>query len=638
MQATPTEILRRYWGHEAFRSSQEEVILSVLAGKDTLALLPTGGGKSVCFQVPALMQEGVCVVVSPLVALMKDQVENLQSRGIDAVAVYSGMSSTEIGYAFDKCAYGNYKFLYLSPERLATETFLLNLAKLNVNLLAIDEAHCISQWGYDFRPEYLRIADFRAVLPTKVPLLALTATATAEVVEDIQVKLNFRQKNVFKKSFARKNLSYSVLYEENKTEKLIEIAQKVSGTGIVYSNSRKNTEVITDFLRKNKIVAEFYHAGLSAEERSRKQAAFLQNRYKIMVCTNAFGMGIDKPDVRFVVHLAPPFSLEAYFQEAGRAGRDGNRAYSVLLFKPSDEARIWQQFEQGFPSLQEVKNIYDAIGSHLNLAIGAGKNQSYPLNLEAFCHTFQYKPGTAYNALKILHRAGYLQTNDDVQNSFSRIHIVVDNMGLYRFQIAHKNYDALLQTLLRTYGGTFEGYVTISELKLASILKTDVSTIEKALLALQNYGIIDYIVRQTTPSIYYLLERLPQEYLRFSPEAYSDIKERQRQKLQGIVGYCNNVETCRSVQLLAYFDETTHEKCGVCDVCTGRNSAQISPQIYESIKAEILKYVGETPIKITDLMLQVKFVNRLQLTETLRLLIDEGSVQITENRQIYVEK
>ncbi|MFT6148003.1 MAG: ATP-dependent DNA helicase RecQ, partial [Saprospiraceae bacterium] len=446
---TPQEVLKKFWGFDNFRSMQLEIIKSVLDGKDTLALLPTGGGKSICFQIPALCQEGICIVVSPLIALMKDQVHNLNKRGIPAVAIYSGMHYREIDRVFDNCAYGKIKFLYLSPERLMTDLAQERIKKMNVNLIAIDEAHCISQWGYDFRPPYLEIAKIRILHP-KVPFLALTATATPEVVTDIQERLEFKTENVFQKSFRRDNLAYVVLNDEGKLEKMLSILQKVKGSSVVYVRNRKKTKEAAQFLQLNNIYADFYHAGLTNDVRSKKQDAWINNQTRVMVSTNAFGMGIDKPDVRTVIHLTLPDSLEAYFQEAGRAGRDGNRAFSILLYSETDKVELERQFEQSYPAFSEIKQVYRALGSYFQLAIGSGLGESFDFDLIEFCRHYKFKVVETFNALKILMHEGWLFMTEAVYVP-SSLMVKATKEDLYDYKLRNKGFENLITTILRTY-------------------------------------------------------------------------------------------------------------------------------------------------------------------------------------------
>ncbi|MBK9673140.1 MAG: ATP-dependent DNA helicase RecQ [Bacteroidetes bacterium] len=459
------QLLKHYWGHSTFRPLQENIIQSILDGTDTLALLPTGGGKSICFQVPALAMDGVCVVISPLIALMKDQVDNLTKRGIKACAVYSGMKKQEIDVLLDNCVYGKIKFLYLSPERLSSELVKVRLSKMKISFLAIDEAHCISQWGYDFRPAYLRIAELRELLPQQ-KILALTATATPEVVKDIQQQLNFKNSKVFIASFERKNLAYIVLQEEDKWNRLLKIVTSLKGAGIIYARNRKRTQEIALFLQRNSITADYYHAGLSPQVRDTKQNNWMLNNCRIMVCTNAFGMGIDKPDVRFVVHLELPDSLEAYFQEAGRAGRDGNKSYGIVLFQSVDSNESMHRLKQGFPTVSEIKSVYQALCNYYKLAIGSGLEITFDFDSADFCNTFNLKANHVFNCLKFLEKEEYLSLSDSSKTN-AKLKILLNKQALFDFQVANKDLDILIKTILRSYSGAFDEFILISETELA---------------------------------------------------------------------------------------------------------------------------------------------------------------------------
>ncbi|TAL60569.1 MAG: ATP-dependent DNA helicase RecQ, partial [Bacteroidetes bacterium] len=466
---TIQQILLKHWGYSHFRALQEDIINSVLAGNDTLALMPTGGGKSLCFQIPALAKEGICIVISPLIALMKDQVENLRAKGVKAMAITSGMSKKEIDIAFDNCVYGDYKFLYLSPERLDSGLARTRIQKMNVNLIAVDEAHCISQWGYDFRPSYLKIADIKEMLPA-VPILALTATATPDVAADIQKKLLFpargKPSNFFQKSFERKNLAYVVIKEEDKMSRLLKIVTRISGTGIVYVRNRKKSQEITDFLRANNISADYYHAGIEGSARDAKQDAWIHNKTRVIVCTNAFGMGIDKPDVRFVVHLDMPDCLEAYFQEAGRAGRDEKKSYAVLLFNGADKIDAERNMLMSFPPMEEIRKTYQSLSNYFQIPIGAGQGSVFDLDINDLCSKYNLHHLTAYNSIKFLEKEGMVSLTEAFHMP-SRIHFVFNKEELYKFQVEHNFYDDFIKLLLRSYSGLFDTYVKISEQDIA---------------------------------------------------------------------------------------------------------------------------------------------------------------------------
>ncbi|MBN1986703.1 MAG: ATP-dependent DNA helicase RecQ, partial [Prolixibacteraceae bacterium] len=512
------QILLRYWGYSEFRPLQLEIIESVASGKDTLGLMPTGGGKSITFQVYSLSTKGICLVVTPLIALMKDQVENLTRRGIKALAIHSGMSSLEIKITLDNALWGDYKFLYVSPERLNSERFLERLEKMDINLVTIDEAHCISQWGYDFRPSYLNIVKLRDVLPD-VRFLALTATATPRVADDIQEKLGFKEKNLLKMSFRRENLNYLVRSVENKAGYLLDTLRKVQGSGVVYVRSRKATREITDELRKYKISADFYHAGLSNQVRSLKQDQWIEGKTRIIVATNAFGMGIDKANVRFVIHWDAPDSLEAYFQEAGRAGRDGKKAAAVLLFNNADKTKLKKHVSVAFPEIENIKKIYHSLCNFLQIAEGYGKGQVFQFSLQSFAQAFKYQQAMVYNSLKILQREGYLEYTDEVNNP-SRIYFTVSRDDLYKFQVANAAFDGFVKLVLRSYTGLFSGYVTIDEELLAKRAGTDPEKIYNYLKHLRKLKIIDYVPRSQTPYIYFSKERVRPERLKISKENY----------------------------------------------------------------------------------------------------------------------
>lgn len=583
---TPNTVLKQYWGFDNFRPLQEDIIRSILDNKDTLALLPTGGGKSICFQVPALCLEGTCLVISPLIALMKDQVYNLERRGISAVAIHSGLGFKEVDRILDQVVDGVYKFVYLSPERLQTEMFKARFPKMQISFVAIDESHCISQWGYDFRPPYLKIAELRTEKPD-LAFLALTATATPQVVLDIQEKLAFRKQNVFQKSFSRSNLSYSVLYEDDKMGKMLEIIQKIKGVGIIYSSNRKSTEVLANYLRARNITAEAYHAGLSPDERERRQDRWMKNFTRIMVCTNAFGMGIDKPDVRFVIHADMPQSLEAYFQEAGRAGRDEKKAYAVMVYHPKDKQLALKNLETAFPELTVVRNVYDLICAYLKVVPGTGFGAQYTFDILQFCTTYQQKPIIVFSCLDILARAGYLQLSDSFKNS-SRVLFVVDEFTLYEYEVRNPVLTPLIQALIRSYGGIKENYVAINESTLAARLNSTKKDIESGLKYLKTAGIIDYEPQNEDPFIIFLSDRIEGKHLHFTHESYHFLKENRIEKLNQMLHYATEKAICRSVMLLNYFGEVKEDTCGICDVCLGRNITTLNDEFIQTVKARFL--------------------------------------------------
>jgi ATP-dependent DNA helicase RecQ len=562
----PLNILSKYWNFNTFRPRQEEIIQSVLDGKDTLALLPTGGGKSLCFQIPALMLDGLCLVITPLIALMKDQVEALRQKNIPAAAVYSGMSRFQIEVTLDNAIAGSLKFLYVSPERLATDVFRYRLQRMKICLLAVDEAHCISQWGYDFRPPYLLVSEVRNIIP-EVPVIALTATATPAVVEDIQVKLLFKKQNVIKVSFLRENLAYMVFKEENKLGRLLRIVSKVKGSGIVYVRSRKRAGEIAQFLVRNGHSADYYHAGLEPQVREKKQEAWMQNASKIMVATNAFGMGIDKPDVRFVIHMSLNDSPESYFQEAGRAGRDQKPAWAVQLFEKSDLIDLKQNFELSYPEIGIIRSVYQALGNYLQLPVGSGKDSSYDFDIAEFCKQYNMRPITVFSCLKFMEREGYIIYNEDIDTQ-SRIHIAVDKGTLYRFQVENKLYDPFIKLLLRTYGGgMFSEFMIFSEDEMARKLNLNGEKIFQFLKYMQSVALIHYDPRKTTPQIIFTVERLNPDDLSFSKASLRDLKKRAEERMEAMIGYVSSSLVCRSQTLLSYFGEENSKRCGKCDSC-----------------------------------------------------------------------
>ena len=631
MQA-PVEILKENWGFDTFRPLQEEIIQSVLDGKDTLALLPTGGGKSICFQVPALAKEGICIVVSPLIALMKDQVDNLKKRNISAVAIYSGMRYSDIDRTLDNCIYGNIKFLYLSPERLVTDLARARIAQMNVSLFAIDEAHCISQWGYDFRPPYLEIATIRELHP-KVPVLALTATATNRVIEDIQTKLNFPNPNLFQKSFERNNLAYVVLQEKNKYTKVLEIVRNVKGAGIIYTRSRRNTKEVAAFLQRNKIRADFYHAGLNPEIRTGKQEAWMKNQVRIMVSTNAFGMGIDKPDVRSVIHLDLPDSLEAYFQEAGRAGRDEQKAYCVLLYDEKDGERLQLNFADAFPPMKTIRQVYRALGSYFQIAVGAGIGRSFDFDIGVFVERYNLKIIQVYNSLKILSQAGWLVMSESVFMP-STIKIKVNREVLYDYQLKQPKMDRVIKWILRLYPQSINNYTSFQESKVANKVGATRVELTKAFQKLVQDQIIDYQPQKDKPQLIYLKERVDADNLAIDMELYNFRKERHKINIEQAIQYAE-APRCRSRQLLKYFGEKSAPLCGICDVCLGRTKANIDESEYERYKLKIERLVKRE--KLTTAEVALSFGNkRIELIENvLAYLIDEGFVDIVDDVVIW---
>lgn len=582
---TPQEALKKYWGYDDFRPLQLDIVQSVLEGNDTLALLPTGGGKSICFQVPGLCLEGISIVVSPLIALMKDQVKNLKERGIRAYAIYSGMSIAEIDRILDNCIHGGVQFLYLSPERLTSDLAIERIKQMQVTLIAIDEAHCISQWGYDFRPSYLSIAEIRELLPN-VPLIALTATATEPVVKDIQEKLVFsKNSKLFQKSFARDNLSYVVLYEENKRSKMLEILKQISGAGIVYVQNRRETQEVAYFLKKNGISAEYYHAGRSGDTREKVQDDWIVNKTRIIVATNAFGMGIDKPDVRVVVHLTLPDSLEAYFQEAGRAGRDEQKAYGILLYNQSDRIKQERYFKQSFPTIKEIRRVYQALGSYYQLAVGAGLGQTFDLDVPDFAKRFNLNPVEVLHALKILMKEEYLDLTENVFFP-STLRVIVRKEEMYDYMLRNNKLQRLVNVILRSSQGAFNHDVNIKEGQLAKSLRVTQKELVFMLEKLHRDAIILYKPQKDAPQLTFLMERLPEKELIIDQQRYNFLKERQQRRLESTLYYAETLQ-CRNQLLLAYFDENGAKKCGHCDVCLGRHDQYLKHQEYYQIKTKL---------------------------------------------------
>jgi ATP-dependent DNA helicase RecQ len=593
-------ILTKYWGFSQFRPLQEDIIKSVAEGKDTLGLMPTGGGKSVTFQVYSLSREGVCLVITPLIALMKDQVQNLKKRKIKAAAIYSGMSKDEIDITFENVVNGNFKFLYLSPERLQTDFFKRRLHLLNVNLIAVDEAHCISQWGHDFRPSYRTIAEIRDELPA-IPVLALTATATPQVVDDIQEQLHFVEKNVFSKSFERNNLTYSVLNTENKIKHLFKIVTDNNGTGIVYARNRKATREIALNLKKYNFSADYYHAGLDPELRTIKQTDWQKGKTRIMVCTNAFGMGIDKPDVRFVVHMDLPDSIEEYFQEAGRAGRDEKEAKAILLYNNTDNTKALQRITRSFPEIEKVKVVYQALADYFQIALEEGVHESFEFEIFNFAQRYKLDVLTIFNSLKLLQTEGYLEYNDAVYNP-SRIFFKPNRDDLYKFQVSHRNLDPFIKLLLRNYTGVFTEFVNISEEGLARKAGAKVEIIVNYLILLSKEGIINYIPRKTKPVIVFLKERCKPEDLYFNIKDYNQRKNRYESRLKAMLKYAQSTTKCRSQQLLAYFGQNESSRCGKCDICMRRNELSLSKYEFDLIHKKLKDILSEKDIYLNDAM------------------------------------
>jgi len=628
------EILIKYWGHTNFRPMQEEIIESVLAKKDTLALLPTGGGKSVCFQIPCLMQDGICIVISPLISLMKDQVEHLKSKGIKSVAITSGMSKDEVDVALGNCIYGNYKFLYLSPERLQNKMVQERIRQMNVNLITVDEAHCISEWGYDFRPSYLHIAEIREVIPD-VPILALTATATADIIDDIQDKLLFSEKHLLQSSFVREYLSYVVINTENKKTKLVKILNHFKSSAIVYVGSRKETKKITQLLRTHNISSDYYHAGLDMDIRNQKQEKWTHNEIRVMVATNAFGMGIDKENVRVVVHINTPTSLEAYFQEAGRAGRDGKLAYAILLTNKSDVIDLNRFVLSQFPSVQEIRDCYQKIADYFHIAVDTAEGESFEFDINDFCERYNLKTYKTYNILKYLEKEEFIKLTDSI-HSPSKLHFIVDNTELYRFQVANVHYDSFIKLLLRSYSGLFENYVTINEQTLSSRFNSPPTQVVDLLEKLQQLEILKYLPRTNAPKLIFTKNRAEASTIKISEEILEKRKQLKKQKMESIIAYSENITICRTQQLLDYFGEENNYKCGKCDVCVERNKLDISDLEFEKIKKYLQNILSEKEMISSEIVNTITDVREEKIIKVLQWLIDNGQIKLMENKYSWI--
>ncbi|MEA3448116.1 MAG: ATP-dependent DNA helicase RecQ [Bacteroidota bacterium] len=630
------KILVKYWGFSSFRPLQEDIIFSVAEGNDTLGLMPTGGGKSITFQVYSLSKEGICLVITPLIALMKDQVYNLKRRGIKATAVYSGMRRDEIEMALNNAVNGNFKFLYLSPERLQTDAFRERLKQMNVNLIAVDESHCISQWGYDFRPSYLEIANVREFAPD-VPILALTATATPEVVKDIQEKLHFEKENVLQKSFERKNLAYVVRYAENKAYELLKIVKRIPGTAVIYVRNRNKTKKTAEFLHKYGISADYYHAGLSKEIREQKQEAWQNDKLRIMVSTNAFGMGIDKSDVRLVVHIDLPDSLEAYFQEAGRAGRDEKKAWAVLLYNDADVSNLQKRLKTNFPPEDKIRRVYESLGNYYELPVGAGKDMAYDFDIYDFSKKFKIDPITIHYSLKILAEEGYMELTDEVNNP-SRVMFVLQRDKLYEFQVANKNHDVFIKLLLRSYTGLFTNFTPINEEVLAKRSGTTPKVIYEYLKTLQKLNILKYIPRKNKPQVVYTEERLPVKSLLFDVKSYNFRKKRFESRIEAVTHYAQTTAKCRSQTLLEYFGQKNPKRCGQCDVCLRRNELGLSKYEFDMILDSIKNRIQEQPVLLNKLVEESKYKND-KLIKVIEWLFDNNKIhRDDENKIVWGEK
>ena len=627
-------ILKHYWGYDNFRGIQEDIISSIGSGRDTLGLMPTGGGKSITFQVPALANPGLCLVITPLIALMKDQVQNLRKHGIKAQAVYSGMTREEIVIALENCIFGDYKFLYISPERLGTEIFQNKLRSMKVSMITVDESHCISQWGYDFRPAYLKIADVRKLLPD-VPVLALTATATPEVVRDIQVRLAFREENVFRMSFERKNLAYIVRRTEDKSGELLHILNQVQGSAIVYTRNRKRTKEISLFLNQHDISATFYHAGLDNKTKDLRQKGWQAGTYRVMVATNAFGMGIDKPDVRLVIHIDFPDSPEAYFQEAGRAGRDGQKAYAVLLYAQSDKTILKKRISDTFPEKDYIRQVYDHINYYFQMAMGDGRGCTFAFNIDEFCQRFKHFPVRVDSALKILTRAGYLEYTDEQDNA-SRLIFTLRRDELYRMEEHNQDTEKLLRIILRSYTGLFSDYAYINEETLAQRSGLSRQQVYDTLILLTKRHILHYIPGKKTPYIIYTRERQDTNRIVLNKEVYEDRKKSYEKRIQAMLEYAESNDQCRSRMLLHYFGENNEHNCGQCDVCLEKHTSGLKKGEYEDIASDIKNLLNRHPHTPQE-VIHALSVPEEKILNVLTYLLSEERIK-QENGKLYLMK
>ena len=634
---TPLTILKKYWRHSQFRPLQQEIIDSLLKGNDTLALLPTGGGKSVCFQVPALLLDGVCIVVSPLIALMKDQVENLVARGIYAVSIHSGMRREQIDIYLNNCIYGKVKFLYVSPERLQTEIFQERVKQMKVSLIAVDEAHCISQWGYDFRPSYFHIVKLSEALP-EVPIIALTATATPQVKDDIVDKLSFRKGHqVFQKTFARDNLSFVVRNTESKERKLVEVLQKIKGSAIVYVRSRKGTHELADMLINMGVSATFYHAGLSFDQRSQHQEDWIKNKKRVIVATNAFGMGIDKPDVRIVVHLDLPENLESYYQEAGRAGRDGFRSYALIIYHEADVAALQGRVLQAHPSVEVLKRIYQCLANYYQLAIGSSEGENYDFDLYDFCDRFKVPISEGYNALKKLEEEGVIEFNESFYSP-SLLHFSVDKSRLYEFQVASARFDPLIKMLLRLYGGQlYTDFTKISEAYLATALKISIDELTLLLRHLNDMQLVVYKPMKDSPQITFVLPRQDADRLPLNKQRLNERKSLAELKMNAIIGFVISSHRCRMQYIQEYFGEETYSTCGKCDVCIAKKKKENLIEI-KGMRQEVISLVTGNLYTVEQLEKRILPTDTELFIDVIREMVDDGEIEYDSVWRLRIKK
>jgi len=626
------QILKKYWGYDSFREKQEEIIKEVLENKDTLALLPTGGGKSICFQIPAMLKEGTCLVISPLIALIQDQVNTLKKKGIKALAVVSGMSKREIDITLDNAVYGDYKFLYVSPERLETEIFQERIKKMNINLIAVDEAHCISQWGYDFRPSYLKIGMLREKIK-ETPFLALTATATPKVAKDIQEKLGFKKANLIKKGFERKNLAYIVLKEEDQYERALKIINKVKGSGVIYVNTRKRAKEVCQVLLNKSISAEYYHAGLSFEEREKKLNTWLLSERQVMVSTNAFGMGIDKGNVRFVIHMDIPRSIEAYFQEAGRAGRDGEKAYAVTLSTLRNSRELKESVERNFPSIEIIKKTYLALGNHFQIAVGNGEGLQFVFDRYEFSKKYKLSVEETARSINFLAKEGLIETTTG-QTRGSKIHIKQNHKALYQIQLKSNDYNKIIKALLRMYGGLFDDFVYINESEIAKATNTTLEKTRITLESLDKLEIIEYEQQSKLPKIIYLKPRVDQKALRISKQHYADRRKTFLEKRDSILNYVNEENTCRNISLLRYFGEQGND-CGICDICI--NKKKKKKEENKNLKRKIHQIIIDGRNSSKEIVEKLPEFEKKIIVKELSQLIDNSMVE-TDGVKIWAKR
>ena len=622
------EALKKYFGFSGLREGQDQVVASIMEGRNVLVVMPTGGGKSLCYQLPSLCRAGVCLVVSPLIALMKDQVENLSRRGIKAIAVCSGMSYSQIDIALDNAIYGDYKFLYVSPERLSTAIFKARVAKMNISYLVVDEAHCISQWGYDFRPPYLQIAELRDVLPN-IPFIALTASATKQVKDDIIQKLKFKQEVTFQKSFARDNLSLVIRKSELKEKKLLEILRKVPGSAIIYVRSRKATVVLATFLKKNSISATFYHAGLTHAERTMRQEEWISNQCRVMVATNAFGMGIDKADVRVVVHMDLPETLEAYYQEAGRAGRDGKRSYAAILYHDTDIDSLKLKVEHAQPDIPVLKNTYQALANFFHIALGSSQGESFDFDLEVFCKRFNLKSMEVYPALKKLEEFGLIEFNESFYRP-SVLHFTFDNKKLYEFQVAHARFDPIIKALLRLYGGElYTEFTSISETQVAQMLRLSVGVVRLELEQLHNLQVLVYEPVNDSPKITFVTARQDADKLPIDRNEFARRRNLHLEKMSAIINYTTQSHRCRMQLIQEYFDEITDVNCGRCDVCIDKHKKE-NTALFKDYEQQINYLLKQKPMTVDELELAVDPSEKEVFIEVIREMVDSGELYYDE--------